>query len=201
MPDYDIAIAQELVQGVDLWINTPRRPWEACGTSGMKVLVNGGLNLSEIEGWWAEAYSPEVGWAIGDGNEHNHDPNWDATEAGQLYDLLEKEIMPEFYDRDFSGLPIKWVARVRTSMSRLTPGFSSNRMLRDYVDRMYMPATEKFRKRVDKKANLANDLYQWQRQIANNWDKVHVGKVNVSSSPGILNFEAQCYLVNCHPIP
>jgi starch phosphorylase len=87
--DYDMMLAQELVQGIDLWINTPRRPWEACGTSGMKVLVNGGLNLSELDGWWAEAYSPEVGWAIGDGQEHGDDPAWDAKEADALYALLE----------------------------------------------------------------------------------------------------------------
>ena len=85
--DYDMMLAQELVQGIDLWINTPRRPWEACGTSGMKVLVNGGLNLSELDGWWAEAYSPEVGWAIGDGQEHGEDPAWDAKEADTLYAL------------------------------------------------------------------------------------------------------------------
>ena len=85
LSDYDMLLAQELVQGVDLWINTPRRPWEACGTSGMKVLVNGGLNFSELDGWWAEAYSPEVGWAIGDGKEHGEDPAWDAIEAEALY--------------------------------------------------------------------------------------------------------------------
>ena len=96
-------LAQELVQGVDLWINTPRRPWEACGTSGMKVLVNGGLNLSELDGWWAEAYSPEVGWAIGDGKEHGEDPAWDAAEAEALYTLLEQEVVPEFYERDENG--------------------------------------------------------------------------------------------------
>src|SRR5690606_38377059 len=89
LSDYDVTLAEHLVQGVDLWINTPRRPWEASGTSGMKVLVNGGLNLSELDGWWAEAYSSEVGWAIGDGNEHGDDPAWDAIEAGQLYEILE----------------------------------------------------------------------------------------------------------------
>ena len=188
------------MQGVDVWINTPRRPWEACGTSGMKVLVNGGLNLSELDGWWAEAYSPEVGWAIGDGKEHDHDPDWDAIEANQLYDLLEKEIIPEFYDRNFSGLPVKWVARVRASMSRLTPCFSSNRMLRDYVENIYIPATVKFRKRVEKKANLASELDQWQSQIANNWDKVHIGKVTVSASQGIINFEHDVTSANWHQI-
>ena len=98
-----MGIAEHLVHGVDVWINTPRRPWEASGTSGMKVLVNGGLNLSELDGWWAEAYAPEVGWALGDGLEHDADPAWDAVEAERLYDLLENEIIPEFYDRDEHG--------------------------------------------------------------------------------------------------
>ena len=90
LSDYDMLLTEQLVQGVDVWLNTPRRPWEACGTSGMKVLVNGGINLSELDGWWAEAYTPEVGWALGDGQEHGDDPAWDAVEAEALYDLLEQ---------------------------------------------------------------------------------------------------------------
>ncbi len=119
--DYDMDLAEHLVHGVDLWINTPRRPWEASGTSGMKVLVNGGLNLSELDGWWAEAYAPDVGWALGDGLEHDHDPATDAAEAERLYDLLENEIIPEFYDRDEQGIPRRWMARVRESMARAHP--------------------------------------------------------------------------------
>lgn len=198
LPDYDIAIAQELVQGVDLWINTPRRPWEACGTSGMKILVNGGLNLSELDGWWAEAYSPEVGWAIGDGKEHE-EPGWDAIEANQLYDLLEKEIIPEFYDRNAEGLPVKWVEHIRTSMSRLTTNFSSNRMLRDYVEKIYIPSTLKFRERNEQKARLADELYNWQKQIVKNWDKVHVDKVGIEVSESRLNFKAHVYLGELKP--
>ena len=105
LSDYDMLLTEHLVQGVDVWINTPRRPWEACGTSGMKVLVNGGINLSELDGWWAEAYTPEVGWALGDGQEHGDDPAWDAAEAEALYDLLEREVIPEFYARDGQGIP------------------------------------------------------------------------------------------------
>ncbi len=103
--DYDMHVSENLVQGVDVWINTPRRPWEACGTSGMKVLVNGGINLSELDGWWAKAYTPEVGWALGDGNEHGDDPEWDAREAEQLYNILENEVIPEFYNRNEQGIP------------------------------------------------------------------------------------------------
>jgi glycogen phosphorylase len=115
LSDYDIVLAGRMVQGVDLWINTPKRPWEACGTSGMKVLANGGLNLSVLDGWWAEAFAPDVGWAL-------------EGEADQLYDILENEVIPEFYDQ-----PDRWLARVRESMARLAPQFSTNRMVRDYT--------------------------------------------------------------------
>ncbi len=140
LSDYDMHLTEHLVQGVDVWLNTPRRPWEACGTSGMKVLVNGGINLSELDGWWAEAYTPEVGWALGDGQEHGDDPAWDAMEAEALYDLLEREVIPEFYTRDEQGIPSAWVARMRESMARLTPRFSTNRAVREYTEQYYLPA-------------------------------------------------------------
>jgi starch phosphorylase len=146
--DYDMDLAEHLVHGVDLWLNTPRRPWEASGTSGMKVLANGGLNLSELDGWWAEAYAPEVGWALGDGLEHDHDPAVDEAEAERLYDLLEQEIIPEFYDRDEEGIPRGWIARVRESMARLTPRFSTNRMMANYLDHYYLPGAVAYRERV-----------------------------------------------------
>jgi starch phosphorylase len=119
--DYDVHLTEHLAKGVDVWLNTPRRLWEASGASGMKVLVNGGINFSELDDWWAEAYNPEVGWALGDGQEHGDDPAWDAVEAGVLYDLLEREVIPEFYTRDESGIPTAWVKRMRKSMTRLTP--------------------------------------------------------------------------------
>jgi starch phosphorylase len=156
LADYDMFIAEQMVQGVDLWINTPRRPWEACGTSGMKVLVNGGLNLSELDGWWAEAYDPEVGWALGDGLEHT-EPEWDAVEAEHLYTLLEQQIGPEFYARDAQGIPTHWVDRMRASMAHLTPRFSMNRMLRDYVEQIYVPTTAWFRDRTADAARLGRN--------------------------------------------
>ena len=140
LSDYDVLMAEHLVQGVDVWVNTPRRPWEASGTSGMKVLVNGGLNLSELDGWWAEAYSPAVGWAIGDRREHGEDPSWDAAEADALYGLLEREVVPEFYSRDEHGIPGAWVARMRESMARLTPTYSTNRVVRQYTEEHYILA-------------------------------------------------------------
>jgi starch phosphorylase len=125
LSDYDMLLTERLVQGADVWLNTPRRPWEASGTSGMKVLVNGGINLSELDGWWAEAYTPEVGWALGDGREHGDDPQWDAAEAEALYQLLEREVIPQFYTRDSKGVPTAWVERVRASMAQLTGQFST----------------------------------------------------------------------------
>ena len=140
LSDYDMQLSEHLVQGVDVWLNTPRRPWEACGTSGMKVLVNGGLNLSERDGWWAEAYTPEVGWALGDGLEHGDDPALDAAEAEALYGILENEVIPEFHARDDHGLPVAWLARMRASMSRLTPRYSATRAVRAYTEQHYLPA-------------------------------------------------------------
>src|SRR5664279_5629697 len=134
LSDYDMLVTEHLVQGVDVWLNTPRRPWEACGTSGMKVLVNGGLNLSELDGWWTEAYASEVGWALGDGQEHGSDPAWDAVEAEALYERLECEVIPEFYNRNAKGIPTAWVARMRESMARLTPLFSANRAVCEYTE-------------------------------------------------------------------
>jgi len=137
LEDYDIALAQELVQGVDVWINTPRRPWEACGTSGMKVLVNGGLNLSTRDGWWEEAYAPEIGWAIGDDGEYAQGER-DAEDADAVYAILEQEVVPEFYARDAAGMPRRWIERVRRSMAALTSTYSSSRMARDYVEQFYL---------------------------------------------------------------
>ncbi|MDA8171407.1 MAG: alpha-glucan family phosphorylase [Nitrospiraceae bacterium] len=156
LSDYDMLLTEHLVQGVDVWINTPRRPREACGTSGMKVLVNGGINLSELDGWWAEAYTPEVGWALGDGQEHGDDPAWDAVEAAALYDLLEHQVIPEFYTRDKEGIPTSWVARMRGSMACLTARFSANRSVREYTEQHYLPAAIAYRKRAEKKGPWAD---------------------------------------------
>ncbi|MDD4859034.1 MAG: alpha-glucan family phosphorylase [Dehalococcoidales bacterium] len=192
LEDYDIALAQELVQGVDLWLNTPRRPWEACGTSGMKVLLNGGLNLSELDGWWAEAYTSKVGWAIGDRQEHP-EPGWDAVEAEQIYDLLEKEIIPEFYSRDGNEIPRKWVARMRTSMSRLTPYFSSNRMLREYVESVYLPVVELVRKRTEDGGMTARKIVAWQNEVEQHWSGLRMGEVKVTAVNDRWRFEATVY--------
>ena len=197
--DYDMLLAQELVQGIDLWINTPRRPWEACGTSGMKVLVNGGLNLSELDGWWAEAYSPEIGWAIGDGQEHGDDPAWDAEEAEVLYTLLEREVVPEFYERDDLKMPYKWLGRVRESMAKLTPEFSATRTIREYTENHYLPAASIYQERAaeDSKQGLA--VLHWRQELDRHWNAVAFGAVRVETHDGQHFFQVEVSLGTLDP--
>jgi glycogen phosphorylase len=199
LSDDDVLLTSHLVEGVDLWLNTPRRPWEACGTSGMKVLVNGGLNLSELDGWWAEAYSPDAGWAIGDGQEHGDDPNWDAHEADTLYDLLEKEVIPAFYFRDDRGIPKTWVTKMRGSMLRLTPNFSSNRAVREYVEKYYLRAAEGYRERAANESKLGIELCNWSRSIALAWPRVRFGSVATNSKDNQYDFQVRVFLGELDP--
>ncbi|ALP52287.1 alpha-glucan phosphorylase [Candidatus Tenderia electrophaga] len=199
LSDYDMHVAGHLVQGVDVWLNTPRRPWEASGTSGMKVLVNGGLNLSELDGWWAEAYTPEVGWALGDGREHDDDPARDALEAEALYDLLEREVIPAFYSRDAQGIPTAWVARMRESMARLAPRFSSNRAVREYTERYYLPAASAYRARSADQGKIGADLVDWRHALDQEWAALRFGEVRVETDDERHVFEAQVYLDELDP--
>ncbi|HML16199.1 MAG TPA: alpha-glucan family phosphorylase [Bryobacteraceae bacterium] len=190
LSDYDMLLTQRMAAGIDLWINTPRRPWEASGTSGMKVLVNGGLNLSELDGWWAEAYAPEVGWAIGDGREHDEDPAWDAREAEELYNLLEQEIVPAFYDSGMEGVPVRWIARIRESMARLTPAFSANRTVREYTGH-YVAAAGALAERTAAQGRLAAELAQWREGVARHWKEVRFGPVEVMRRDGDFVFRVR----------
>jgi starch phosphorylase len=198
LSDYDLLMAEHLVQGVDLWINTPRRPWEASGTSGMKVLVNGGLNLSELDGWWAEAYSPEVGWALGDGREHN-DAGWDDYEAETLYALLEQQVIPEFYSRDQQGIPRAWVAKMRESMAKLTPQFSANRVVRQYTDDYYLQVGSTFKDRAANNGALGERLLKWQQQLAKHWPALRFGSATVETKDGQYQFQVQVFLDDLDP--
>ena len=201
LEDYDISLAQQLVQGIDVWINTPRRSWEACGTSGMKVLVNGGLNLSELDGWWAEAYSPDVGWAFDDeayeGN--STEAAVDDRQAQELYTLLEQQVIPEFFNRNELGVPCEWVSRIRSSMAKLASQFSSNRMVREYVAQCYLPAAAAVQHRCADSGRIALDLEHWQKTLASNWDELHFGNVQVQSDGDELNFRVQAYLGGIPP--
>jgi starch phosphorylase len=197
--DYDMLLTEHLVQGVDVWINTPRRPWEACGTSGMKVLVNGGLNLSELDGWWAGAFTPEVGWALGDGQEHGDDPAWDAAEAEALYDLLERDVVPEFYARDGQGIPTAWVARMRNSMADLTPRFSADRAVREYTEQHYLPGAAAYRERAAGKGSVGRKLVDWQHALEKEWPAIRFGETKVETDGEQQVFEVQAYLNELDP--
>jgi len=192
--DYDMHVSEHLVQGVDVWINTPRRPWEACGTSGMKVLVNGGINLSVLDGWWAEAYKPELGWAIGDGNEHGDDAHWDAIEADQLYNILEQEVVPEFYNRNEKGIPTQWVSRMRKSMAQLTPQFSADRSVREYTESHYIPTASAFKSRMENQAEKGKQIVQWLHSLELNWKTIRFGEYNVKSIVNQYQFDIKLNL-------
>ena len=199
LSDYDMQLTEKLVQGVDVWINTPRRPWEACGTSGMKVLVNGGINLSVLDGWWAEAYSPEVGWALGDGREHGDDPARDAADAEALYDLLEQEVIPEFFARDERGVPTAWIARMRESMARLTPHFSGNRTVREYTERYYLPAAAAYLERAADQAEIGRRLAQWRQKLGQHWSALRFGEVKVTTGGNQHMVEVRLFLEGLDP--
>jgi starch phosphorylase len=199
LSDYDMLLTEHLVQGADLWVNTPRRPWEASGTSGMKILVNGGINLSELDGWWAEAYTPAVGWALGDGQEHGDDPARDAIEAEALYEILERQVVPEFYARDEQGIPVAWVARMRESMAQLTARFSANRVVRQYAANYYIPAARSYRERAADHGAAAVRMVDWQRRLAQAWSALHFGEVRARTEQGQHVFEADVYLDGLDP--
>ena len=196
LSDYDMKLSEQLVQGVDVWVNTPRRPWEASGTSGMKVLVNGGLNLSIRDGWWAEANTPEVGWALGDMEEHGDDPAWDAAEANALYDLLEQNIVPEFYSRNENGIPKKWIEKMRNSMATLTPQFSTNRTVREYTEKFYLPAATEYLKRSAGKGAVGNKIIDTKHSLQSRWNDIHFGEVKTERIENGYSFRATIFFDN-----
>ncbi len=175
--EYDMGVARMLVQGVDVWLNNPRRPKEASGTSGMKVVGNGGLNLSILDGWWAEAWDGDNGWAIGRGELHEDADLGDAIEACELMDILENSVIPEFYARSAEGLPERWMARVKRSMNTLTAPFSTGRMVRDYADRFYLPASRRGRADAAHDFAEARALAASASLIYRNWGRAKVGDV------------------------
>jgi len=199
LSDYDMHLTEQLVQGVDVWLNTPRRPWEACGTSGMKVLVNGGINISVLDGWWAEAYTPDVGWALGDGQEHGDDPAWDARDAEALYDLLEREVIPAFYTRDEQGIPSAWVAKMRASMAQLTPRFSTNRAVCEYTEKHYLPAASAYLARAADNGASAVKWVNRQQDLEQKWSAIRFGEAKLETVGEQQVFEVQVYLDDLDP--
>jgi starch phosphorylase len=199
LSDYDMQLAERMVQGMDVWLNTPQRPWEACGTSGMKVLVNGGINFSELDGWWAEAYLPDLGWSLGDGEEHGSDAAWDHAEAEMLYDTLEREIVPEFYARDEHGLPAAWLARVRESMARLSPQFSADRAVREYTEQRYIPAAVAYRERLANGGAAGRKIIDWQQAVNRSWGALRFGDLRVETQADHHAFAVEVLLHDLDP--
>ncbi len=174
LEDYDLSKAAMLVQGVDVWLNTPRRPFEASGTSGMKVVPNGGLNVSVLDGWWAEAYRPGVGWAIGTGQESGPPAYQDQLDAESLYSLLENEIAPLFYSRDADGLPRGWIAMMKESIRVLAPAFSGDRMVKQYAESFYLPAADHYARLSADGYAEAKELAAWKARVREAWPRVKI---------------------------
>lgn len=172
--DYDINVARYLVQGVDVWLANPLRPLEASGTSGMKVIANGGLNVSTLDGWWAEAYNPAVGWAIGSGETDDNKETLDRIESEALYNLLEQEILPLFYDQDTTGLPRRWIAMMKRSMIILGQYFNTDRMIMEYVDGFYLPAYNTSRALRENNFTKAKSLVEWRNHVTGKWSEVSI---------------------------
>jgi starch phosphorylase len=204
LEDYDMNIARYLVQGVDVWLNTPIRPREASGTSGIKASANGVLNLSVLDGWWDEAYTPDIGWAIGRGEVYEDRNYQDHVEARALYDLLEKEIIPLFYDRGSDGLPRRWIDTMKMSMKAICPTFNTHRMLREYTEKYYIPCCERFDKLTQQDMAPAKALSAWKQRIRQHWPQIRIQDVQSSipaeTQVGIANtITAKIYLGQLSP--
>jgi starch phosphorylase len=178
LEDYDMNVARYLVQGVDVWLNTPLRPMEASGTSGMKVAANGGLNVSILDGWWAEGYSPGVGWAIGSGETYDDLEYQNTVESQALYDLLEKEVVPLFYDRGPDNLPRGWIAMMKAAMGELAPAFNTNRMVRQYAEMFYEPAARRWDELTADGLARGRELAAWRGRIRDAFANVHIESVS-----------------------
>jgi glycogen phosphorylase len=183
--DYDINVARYLVQGVDVWLNNPRRPLEASGTSGMKVVMNGGLNLSILDGWWAEAYGQDNGWAIGAGEEYTDLTYQDDVESRAIYDLLEQEIVPLFYTRTSDGVPRGWLKVAKRSLKTLAPVFNTNRMLQEYMQTCYWPSQQRFLSLTGDNTRSAKALAAWRKTLERTWPQVRVESVEAHGPDGI----------------
>lgn len=185
--DYDMAVARYLVQGADIWLNTPRRPFEASGTSGMKAAANGALNLSILDGWWDEAWQQArgrqapIGWAIGHGETYEDPDYQDQIEAEPLYDLLECDVVPSFYDRGVDGLPRQWIVRMKASIGNLCHFFNSHRMVREYAERFYLPAAKRFQGLSAAEMARFKALAAWRKRVLDNWSQLRVEEVGGDS--------------------
>ena len=177
LPNYDIGMAQLLYPGTDVWLNNPLRPLEACGTSGMKAALNGSLNLSILDGWWAEFYDEQNGWAIPSADSAGDSAERDKLEADAMYDLIEHQIAPRFYDRDADDVPMNWVGAIRHTLSTLSPQLSADRMVREYVERLYLPAAAAARLIAKDRYAPARALAAWKTRVTAAWPSIQVSHV------------------------
>ena len=177
LPNYDMQLAHRLVQGVDVWLNTPTRAQEASGTSGMKAVMNGVLHLSVLDGWWVEGYEPEAGWAISEERIYNDQPAQDELDASILYALIEHTIAPMYYARDNEGVPNRWLSFVRRSMMRIAPRFSTTRMQEDYFEKYYIPMERRLQTLCADSYRLLYDIVAWKQHMLSNWNAVQVIRV------------------------
>jgi starch phosphorylase len=185
IPDYDIHVARLMVAGCDVWLNTPRRPREASGTSGMKAAMNGLPNLSVLDGWWDEADYVRTGWPIGHGETYDDPEYQDDVEANALYELLEKEVVPLFYDRDAEGIPRRWIAKMKDAVRLNCPFFNTSRMVRDYAVRAYFPANERYFAMTANNYAPAKELAAWKQQLVQHWHNIKIESIDVSEPPQI----------------
>ena len=204
LEDYDMNVARYLVQGADVWLNTPRRPLEACGTSGMKAAANGSINMSVLDGWWDEAFNGENGWAIGHGEEYDDTFYQDEIEAKAIYDLLENEVVPLFYDRSRDGLPRGWIAKMRSSMRSVCPYFNTHRMLEEYMLNFYVNAAGVWKQLTADNFKKASEFARWKATVMANWDKIKVNDINYENHHelpvgGSLPVKATIELGELHP--
>jgi len=197
--DYDVATARYLLQGVDIWLNTPLRFQEASGTSGMKAAANGVLNMSTLDGWWDEAYQPNTGWAIGQGELYEDLDYQNDIESKAIYGILEKEIVPLFYDRNSDGLPHKWIARMKAAMRTICPVFNTNRMVREYAERFYLPAAQRHQHLTENEMARAKAIAHWKSHLREHWAAIRVDNVEAEVPAKLkvgaaLQVRAQVYL-------
>lgn len=179
MQDYNIGVARVMLRGCDVWLNTPRRPMEACGTSGMKGIANGVLNLSTLDGWWDEGYNQDYGWAIGRGETYEDDALQDEVESRDIYNILEREIVPLFYDRGLDNLPDGWLKKMKAAMRNLCPIFNSHRMVQDYNNHFYSSISKRYGVLFEDELRGAKDLAQWRQKIMTSWDQIRIDRINV----------------------
>jgi phosphorylase/glycogen(starch) synthase len=180
--NYDIELAQYLVSGVDIWLNTPTRPLEASGTSGEKAVMNGVVNFSVLDGWWAEGYKPDAGWALKEDATYKDSHFQDDLDAETIYTMLEEEIIPLFYDVNSKKVPERWISYIKNTISEIAPHFTMKRQLDDYITKYYNPLFERSAKMLTGNFELARHLASWKRHVLREWDNIHVISLNLPDS-------------------